>query len=216
MTPEQVIEAITESGLRGRGGAGFPHRPEVVARPAPSRRRQVRDLQRRRGRPGRVHGPAGAGGDPHRVLEGLAIAAYAVGAREGYLYVRAEYPLAVRARPRGHRAGDGARLPRRRHPGHCLQPAARGPRGRRRVRLRRGDGADRLARGPARHAAAAPAVSRRRGACAASRPASTTSRRWRCVPGSSATAPRRSPRWAPTAARAPRSSRWPARSTAAG
>ena len=102
-------------------------------------------------------------GDPHAVLEGMLIAAYAIGAHEGYIYVRAEYPLAVKrlriaiaaAEERGLLGDDVARQRL------GLPPQDQG--GRRRLRLRRGDGADRLHRGQARHAAHAAAVPGRSG-----------------------------------------------------
>ena len=98
MTPEQVVEEVERSGLRGRGGAGFP-----TGRKWRSALRAVEE----RGRPVYVvvngdEGDPGAfmdrtimEGDPHAVLEGLIIGAYALGAEKGYLYVRAEYPLAI-------------------------------------------------------------------------------------------------------------------------
>ena len=94
MTPQQVIEEVKGSKLRGRGGAGFPTGRQVgiLCQPA---RPSLRHLQRRRGRPRRLHGRLRLEGDPHAVLEGMAIAAYAMGSDRG-LHVRAqEYPLAV-------------------------------------------------------------------------------------------------------------------------
>ena len=125
---------------------------------------QVRHLQRRRGRPRRVHGPRVLESDPHRVLEGMAIAAYAVGANQGYIYVRGEYPLAIQrlqtaiSQADASSACSAAASSRRR-----FDFQHRHPHRRRRVRLRRGDGADRLDRGQARHAAPAPAVPGRGG-----------------------------------------------------
>lgn len=95
-SPEKVIEAITESGLRGRGGAGFP-----AGRKWALGRAQASDVKYvicngDEGDPGAFMDRLVLEADPHRVLEGLAIAAFAVGAAEGYLYIRAEYPQAVR------------------------------------------------------------------------------------------------------------------------
>ncbi len=95
-TPEHVIETITESGLRGRGGAGFP-----TGRKWALGRAQAGDVKYvicngDEGDPGAFMDRLVLESDPHRVLEGLAIAAFAVGASQGYLYIRAEYPLAVR------------------------------------------------------------------------------------------------------------------------
>ncbi len=95
MTPEQVIAEIEASGLRGRGGAGFPTgRKWRACRDAPS---DVRYLicNGDEGDPGAYMDRSILEGDPHGVLEGVLIGAYAVGAREGYIYVRDEYPLAV-------------------------------------------------------------------------------------------------------------------------
>ncbi|RJQ68391.1 MAG: hypothetical protein C4519_23235 [Desulfobacteraceae bacterium] len=99
MTPEQVVEQVERSGLRGRGGAGFP---------TGRKWRSALSAIKKKGRPVYVvvngdEGDPGAfmdrtimEGDPHAVLEGLIIGAYALGAENGYLYVRAEYPLAIR------------------------------------------------------------------------------------------------------------------------
>ena len=116
-------------------------------------------------------------GDPHAVLEGMIIAAYAIGAREGYIYVRAEYPLAVKRLRKAIARREARGLLGEDILGTGFAFDVADPRGRRRLRLRRGDGADRLDRGRARHAAAAPAVPRQSRACGASPPASTTSRR---------------------------------------
>ncbi|MCL4797697.1 MAG: 4Fe-4S binding protein [Bryobacteraceae bacterium] len=95
-TPEQVIDAIAESGLRGRGGAGFPAaRKWALGRAAPGDVKFV-ICNGDEGDPGAFMDRLVLEADPHRVLEGLAIAAFAVGASEGFLYIRAEYPQAVR------------------------------------------------------------------------------------------------------------------------
>ncbi|MEW6034763.1 MAG: NADH-ubiquinone oxidoreductase-F iron-sulfur binding region domain-containing protein [Chloroflexota bacterium] len=96
MTPEQVIEEIKRSGLRGRGGAGFPTgRKWEFCRAAPGSQKYV-ICNADEGDPGAFMDRSILEADPHAVIEGLAIAAYAVGASEGYVYVRAEYPLAVK------------------------------------------------------------------------------------------------------------------------
>ncbi|MGA2722061.1 MAG: NADH-ubiquinone oxidoreductase-F iron-sulfur binding region domain-containing protein [Bryobacteraceae bacterium] len=96
LSPDEVIAAITESGLRGRGGAGFPTgRKWALARAQPGAIKYV-ICNGDEGDPGAFMDRLVLESDPHRVLEGLAIAAYAIGAAEGYLYIRAEYPLAVR------------------------------------------------------------------------------------------------------------------------
>ncbi|MGC8962636.1 MAG: NADH-ubiquinone oxidoreductase-F iron-sulfur binding region domain-containing protein [Candidatus Bipolaricaulaceae bacterium] len=96
MTPEAVIAEVTRAGLRGRGGAGFPTGKKWQAvREAPGRPKYV-VCNGDEGDPGAFMDRAVLEGDPHSVLEGMAIAAYAVGAEKGYIYVRAEYPLAVK------------------------------------------------------------------------------------------------------------------------
>jgi NADH-quinone oxidoreductase subunit F len=96
LTPEQVIAAVSESGLRGRGGAGFPTgRKWALGRAQASAVKYV-ICNGDEGDPGAFMDRAVLESDPHRVLEGLAIAAYAIGAAEGFFYIRAEYPLAVR------------------------------------------------------------------------------------------------------------------------
>jgi len=95
MTPEQVIEEISRSGLRGRGGAGFPTgRKWEFCRNAPGSVKYV-ICNADEGDPGAFMDRSILEADPHAVLEGLIIAAYAMGASGGYIYVRTEYPLAV-------------------------------------------------------------------------------------------------------------------------
>ncbi len=97
MRPEEVIDQITKSGLRGRGGAGFPTglKWSTVAKADGSQGKYV-ICNADEGDPGAFMDRSVLESDPHRVLEGMAIAAYAVGAKQGYIYVRAEYPLAVK------------------------------------------------------------------------------------------------------------------------
>jgi len=95
LTPDQVIDEITASGLRGRGGAGFvTGRKWKSARKAKGDRKFVL-CNGDEGDPGAFKDRSIMEGDPHAVIEGMAIGAYAVGASEGYIYVRDEYPLAV-------------------------------------------------------------------------------------------------------------------------
>jgi bidirectional [NiFe] hydrogenase diaphorase subunit len=95
MTPADVIAEITKSGLRGRGGAGYPTGLKwgTVARASATPKVAICNADE--GDPGAFMDRSVLESDPHRVLEGMAIAAYATGASEGYIYVRAEYPLAV-------------------------------------------------------------------------------------------------------------------------
>ncbi len=96
MKPEEVIDEIVKSGLRGRGGAGFPTGLKwKFTREAQGNEKYV-ICNADEGDPGAFMDRAILEGDPHAVLEGMAIAAYAIGAKQGYIYVRAEYPLAVK------------------------------------------------------------------------------------------------------------------------
>ena len=97
MTPEQVIQIILDSGLRGRGGAGFP-----TGKKWQLARNLVQDggpkyvcCNADEGDPGAFMDRSVLEGDPHAVLEAMAIAGYAIGANQGFIYVRAEYPIAV-------------------------------------------------------------------------------------------------------------------------
>ena len=96
MTQEQVIEEMKESGLRGRGGAGFPtwFKWNAAYREKSTPKFMVCNADE--GDPGAFMDRSILEGDPHRLLEGMAIGAYAIGAEEGVIYVRAEYPLAIK------------------------------------------------------------------------------------------------------------------------
>jgi len=96
MTPAAVIQEVSKSGLRGRGGAGYPTGLKwgTVAKSVGHTKYVVCNADE--GDPGAFMDRSVLESDPHRVLEGMAIAAYAVGASRGYIYVRAEYPLAVK------------------------------------------------------------------------------------------------------------------------
>ncbi|MDA8242917.1 MAG: NADH-quinone oxidoreductase subunit NuoF [Elusimicrobia bacterium] len=97
MKPEQVIAEVSASGLRGRGGAGFPTGTKwKFAAAVPSDGEKYMICNGDEGDPGAFMDRSVLESDPHAVLEGLMIAAYAVGANKGVFYVRAEYPLAVR------------------------------------------------------------------------------------------------------------------------
>ena len=95
MKPEDVIQEVKDSGLRGRGGAGFPTgvKWEFARKAVGSTKFVICNADE--GDPGAFMDRSLLEGDPHAVLEGLLIAAYAIGAESGYVYVRAEYPLAV-------------------------------------------------------------------------------------------------------------------------
>ena len=95
LTPEQVLDEVKRSGLRGRGGGGFPAgRKWEEARHVPGETKYV-IVNADEGDPGAYMDRSLLEGNPHAILEGLTIGAYAVGAHEGYIYVRQEYPLAV-------------------------------------------------------------------------------------------------------------------------
>ncbi|MFB3778940.1 MAG: NADH-quinone oxidoreductase subunit NuoF [Bryobacteraceae bacterium] len=95
MTPAEVIEEIKKSGLRGRGGAGYSTgiKWELVARQPATPKYVVCNADE--GDPGAFMDRSVLEGDPHRVLEGMALAGYAIGAQQGYIYVRGEYALAI-------------------------------------------------------------------------------------------------------------------------
>ncbi len=96
MSPQGVIDEVKKSGLRGRGGGGFPtgNKWQIVHDAAGEVKYVICNADE--GDPGAFMDRSIIESDPHAVLEGMAIAAYAVGARQGYVYVRAEYPLAVK------------------------------------------------------------------------------------------------------------------------
>ena len=136
MTPEQVTDEVKKSGLRGRGGAGFSTGMKwEFTRKAKGDVKYVL-CNADEGDPGAFMDRSVLEGDPHSVIEAMAIAAYAVGAEQGYVYVRAEYPLAVEPARLGPRAGPRARPPGKEHPRHGLQLRPRDPHGLGRVRLR--------------------------------------------------------------------------------
>jgi len=95
MTPPDVIAALVKSGLRGRGGAGYPTglKWTTVAKTRSNKKFVICNADE--GDPGAFMDRSVLESDPHRVIEGMIIAAYAVGADQGYIYVRAEYPLAI-------------------------------------------------------------------------------------------------------------------------
>ena len=97
MTPKEVIEEMKASGLRGRGGAGFPtgRKWESASKNPAINGKKFIVCNADEGDPGAFMDRSLLEGDPHSVLEAMAIAGYAVGAAEGYIYIRAEYPLAI-------------------------------------------------------------------------------------------------------------------------
>ncbi len=96
LKPEEIIQQVTNSGLRGRGGAGFPAgRKWATCRRAKGSLKYI-ICNADEGDPGAYMDRSILEGDPHSVIEGMIIGAYAIGATEGYIYCRAEYPLAIR------------------------------------------------------------------------------------------------------------------------
>lgn len=95
-TPEQVIDIIAKSGLRGRGGGGFPTATKWKFGAAAKNDQKYIICNADEGDPGAFMDRSVLEGDPHSVIEAMAIAAYAIGANMGYVYVRAEYPIAVK------------------------------------------------------------------------------------------------------------------------
>ena len=95
-TPNEIIQEVSKSGLRGRGGAGYPTglKWSTVAKTVSTTKYVICNADE--GDPGAFMDRSVLESDPHRVIEGMIIAAYAVGASQGYIYVRAEYPLAVK------------------------------------------------------------------------------------------------------------------------
>ena len=95
MTREEVVDCISKSGLRGRGGAGFPTGTKWKFAMGSTGKKYV-CCNADEGDPGAFMDRSILEGDPHAVIEAMAIAAYAIGADQGYVYVRAEYPIAVK------------------------------------------------------------------------------------------------------------------------
>ena len=97
MTPEEVIQCILDSGLRGRGGGGFPtgRKWQLARNIVPNADQKYVCCNADEGDPGAFMDRSVLEGDPHVVLEAMAIAGYAIGATQGYIYVRAEYPIAI-------------------------------------------------------------------------------------------------------------------------
>ena len=95
MTPEQVVEEMLKSGLRGRGGAGFPTGMKWKFAQQQPKGQKYMVCNADEGDPGAYMDRSTLEGDPHSVLEAMIIAGYAIGATKGFIYIRAEYPLAI-------------------------------------------------------------------------------------------------------------------------
>ncbi len=94
-TPEQVCQSVQDSGLRGRGGGGFPTGKKWKFAGSETAEQKYLICNADEGDPGAFMDRAVAESDPHRLLEGMFIAAYAIGAKKSYIYIRAEYPLGI-------------------------------------------------------------------------------------------------------------------------
>jgi bidirectional [NiFe] hydrogenase diaphorase subunit len=110
LSPNEVIEWVTQSGLRGRGGAGYPTglKWRTVAKAGGGTKFVVCNADE--GDPGAFMDRSVLESDPHRVIEGMCIASYAVGAHEGFVYIRAEYPLAIERLQKAIRQAERAGL----------------------------------------------------------------------------------------------------------
>ena len=212
MTPAEVLREVTASGLRGRGGGGYPTglKWSTVAKMPATQKYVICNADE--GDPGAFMDRAVLESDPHRVLEGMAIAAYAVGANKGYVYVRAEYPLAVERLADRDPQGEALGLPGQQDRRDAVRFE---------VEIRLGAGAFVCGEETALMASI-------EGLRGQPRPAAALPRRVRAVGLSDADQQRRDLRQhradrpqrrrlvrrrsAPRSPRAPRSSRWPARS----
>ncbi len=96
MTPDQVIQTIKDSGLRGRGGGGFPTGLKWSFAAANDADQKYVCCNADEGDPGAFMDRSILEGDPHVLIEAMTIAGYAIGASQGYVYIRAEYPIAVK------------------------------------------------------------------------------------------------------------------------
>ncbi len=132
MTPEEVIAEVTASGLRGRGGAGFPTGIKWgFARASKTSETKYIICNADEGDPGAFMDRSVLEGDPHSVLEGLMIAGYAIGAQSACIYVRSEYPLAIeRLRKAIKQAEDAGLLGKKLENGFCFE-----------IRIKKGSGA---------------------------------------------------------------------------
>ena len=158
MKPNDVIELVKASGLRGRGGAGFPTglKWQFVLKDTPLPKYICCNADE--SEPGTFKDHVLMERNPHLLFEGCLIGCWAIGAKVAYIYIRGEFYHVQRDARGGARQGVRAGLRRQEHHGHRLRLRHRDPSRRRRLRGRRGDGADRVARRQARAAAHQAAV----------------------------------------------------------
>ena len=171
MTPQEVIDVITRLRPARPRRRRLPDRPEVAALPPATRREQKYVCcNADEGDPGAFMDRSVLEGDPHAVLEAMAIAGYAIGASQGYIYVRAEYPIAVKRLQIAIDQASEYGLLGKNIFDTGFDFDIEHPPGRRRLRLRRGNRSDDLHRGQARRAASPSSVPGASRACSASPP----------------------------------------------
>ena len=159
-TPEKVIDIISNSGLRGRGGGGFLSGLKwKFCRQAPGDKKYI-ICNADEGDPGAFMDRSTLESDPHSVLEGMMICAYAIGADEAYIYCRAEYPKAVQRLKDQIRSGPFPGIPREEYFRLQFQFLDKDQRRSRRLCVRRGDRSYRFYRGKEGNAAVQAALSR--------------------------------------------------------
>ena len=158
MTPDQVIDAVKASGLRGRGGAGFPTglKWQFVDKKSPKPKYIVCNADE--SEPGTFKDHLLMERNPHLLIEGCLIGCYAIGSKAAYIYIRGEFFHMQHILEQAIEDARTRRLSRQEHPGQRLRLRGLRPPRRRRLRSGRGDGAARIARGQARAAALQAAV----------------------------------------------------------
>ena len=205
MAPAEIVDVVKDSGLRGRGGAGFPTGMKWSFMKPGDGKPHYLCCNADESEPGTFKDREIMRWTPHALVEGCAIGAYAIGAETCvHLHPRRVHRAARCAWNAAVQGGVRRRHPRHERDGHRQDASTSRAQGRRRVHLRRRDGADELARGPARQSAHQAAVPGGRRASSASRRRSTTSRRSPPCRTSSTTAPSGTRSWSlPTTRRAP-------------
>ena len=159
MTPEEIIEEVKISNLRGRGGAGFPTGMKWSFVPRTSPKPKYIVVNADESEPGTCKDRVLMENDPHQLIEGVLIAGLAVDAHAGYIYIRGEYRYLIEILDKAIAEAYAERLAGKEHSGHGLRFRSLHAHGRGRLRVRRGIGAARIARRQARHSAHPAAVS---------------------------------------------------------
>ncbi len=158
-TPGEIIDLVKQSNLRGRGGAGFPTGLKWSFVPKRTDKPKYLCCNADEGEPGTFKDRIIMERDPHQLIEGMAISAYAIGAETAYVYIRGEYVLAIRRLEQAIAEAQAKALSGLADPGLGLQFRRAHPLRRRRLHLRRGNRDARLARGQAGAAAPETAIS---------------------------------------------------------